>query len=90
MEETMRVIHPGLFVVMKRFPDRKNDLRQIYRSSESFRSICRNYQKCSKALNHWSKSKHAEAPDRQVEYAALLEELELEILQALEPQREMK
>jgi hypothetical protein len=86
----MTIITPGLFLVMNRFPDRRNDLRQMYRTSESFRSICRNYQKCTKALDHWGKSKSEQAPERQREYAALLQELELEIIQSLEPKREQK
>ncbi len=86
----MAVIHPSLFSVMKRFPDRRNALRQMYRTSESFRSICRNYQKCAKALDYWAKSKSAEAPDRHREYSALLQELELEIIQGLELKREQK
>ena len=86
----MRVIHPGLFLVMKHFPNRKSDLRQMYRSSESFRALCQNYQKCAKAMNYWEKSKKEEAPDRLREYTALLQELELEIMDNLEPKREQK
>ena len=84
----MAVIQPSLFLVMNRFPDHRNTLRQMYRSSESFRLSCHNYQKCTKALKHWAKSKSAQAPDRYREYAALLEELELEIIQSLEMKRE--
>jgi hypothetical protein len=56
----------------------------MYRTSETFQCICQNYQKCSEALSHWTKSKHADAPERQREYTALLKELELEIIQSLE------
>lgn len=80
----MTIITPGLFLVMNRFPDRRNDLRQMYRTSESFESLCRNYQKCSVALGHWTKSKHEEAPLRQREYSELLKELEQELIQSLE------
>jgi hypothetical protein len=80
----MRVIQPSLFLVMNRFPDRRNDLRQMYRTSESFQSICQNYQKCTVALGHWVKSKHEDAPSRQREYSELIDELELEIIQSLE------
>ena len=80
----MSVIHPGLFLIMQKFPDRKHALRQIYRKSESFQSICHNYQKCSEALRYWSESEHEKAPNRQREYSALLQELELEIIQSLE------
>ena len=80
----MQVIHPSLFLVMKNFPDKKDALRQMYRSSESFRVLCHNYQKCSEALDFWKKSKRTEAPDRHREYTALMQELELEIHQTLE------
>ncbi|MDJ0987856.1 MAG: hypothetical protein QNJ26_20100 [Desulfobacterales bacterium] len=80
----MAVIHPSLFLVMERFPDRKDDLRQRYRTSESFQSLCQSYQKCNKALEHWSQSKHAEAPSRQREYSQLITELEQEIIQSLQ------
>ena len=86
----MQVIHPSLFVVMKNFPDQKNELRHKYRTSESFRALCHNYQKCSEALKYWKKSKHAEAPDRHQEYTELLQELELEIQQTIELNRQQK
>ena len=69
---------------MKSFPDKKDALRQMYRSSESFRMLCRNYQKCAEALDFWKKSERPEAPDRHQEYIALLKELELEINQTIE------
>ena len=80
----MAVIHPSLFLVMERFPDRKDDLRDKYRINESFQSLCQSYQKCTEALEHWSQSKHAQAPNRQREYADLILELEQEIIQSLE------
>ena len=80
----MTIIRPGLFLVMNRFPDRKNTLRQLYRSSEFFESLCLNYQKCSDALVYWGKSESKQATDRHEEYSELLQELELEIIQILE------
>ena len=80
----MKIISPGLFLVMNRFPDRKNTLRQLYRSSETFESLCLNYQKCSDALVYWGKSEGKQATDRHEEYSELLLELELEIIQSLE------
>jgi hypothetical protein len=69
---------------MQRLPESKNALRQLYRTSESFQSICHSYQKCSEALRYWTKSEHEEAPNRQREYSELMQELELEIIQSLE------
>ncbi len=80
----MAVIHPSLFLVMKKIPDRKDALRQMYRASKSFQSICQNYQKCSEALRYWAESEDENAPDREIEYSALLQELELEITKSLE------
>jgi hypothetical protein len=82
----MAVIHPSLFIVMKSFPDHKDALRQMYRASKSFQSICQNYQKCSEALRYWAESEDENASDREKEYAALLQELELEITKGLEDQ----
>ncbi len=80
----MKIIHPSLFMVMTRFPERRKALRKMYRKSESFKAICHNYQKCSEALGYWKTSEHEAAPARQREYTALLNELELEIIQILE------
>ncbi len=80
----MPVIHPSLFIVMKHFPDRKDAVRQMYRSSNSFQDICRNYSKCSEALRYWAESEDENAPEREKEYSALLHELELEITNSLE------
>ena len=59
----MAVIHPSLFIVMRRFPDRKDALRHMYRASKSFQGICQNYQKCSEALRYWAESEDENAPD---------------------------
>ena len=80
----MTVIHPGLYLILQRFPDHKDVLRQMSRESESFKSICHNYQKCTEALNYWAKSTQPEAPDRHREYKMLLDELETEIENSLE------
>ena len=80
----MVVIHPSQFLVMKRFPEHRDELRQMYRTSESFQVLCQNYQKCAEALEYWTKSEHIEASNRQREYSDLLKELELEIIQSLE------
>ena len=80
----MSIIQPGLFLILRRFPRHKNDLRQLYRTSDSFQAMCHNYQKCSEALNYWSASEHEQAPLRKQEYAELIMELEQEIIQTAE------
>ncbi len=79
----MAVIHPSLFSVIKRFPDHRDAMRAMYMANESYQSLCHNYQKCEEALEHWTQSKHADAPERQREYAELLKDLEFEIVQSL-------
>jgi hypothetical protein len=80
----LAIIQPGLFLILQRFSDRKNALRQLYRTSESFQAICQSYQECSQALGYWSASGHPEAPNRQREYSELIKELEQEITLSLE------
>ena len=80
----MPVIHPSLFLIMERFPEHKDALREKYRIDENFRDACQNYKKCSEALKYWTNSKDENAPDREKEYSALLQELEQEILKSLE------
>jgi hypothetical protein len=87
LEIGLSIIQPGLFLILQRFPNRKDALRRLYRKSKSFQGICHSYQECSKALDYWAKSDHEEAPHRQREYSELINELELEILQSLEDEQ---
>ena len=80
----MTVIQPGLFLVMQRFPDRRDVLRHRFLNSESFKSICQDYQICSEALAYWAKSEHEKASDRYREYSMLLNEMESDIIQGLD------
>ena len=80
----MAVIQPGLFLILQRFPQRKEALRQLYRTSDTFQAICHSYQQCTEALDYWSISEHAEARSRQREYTELKNELEREIIQSLD------
>lgn len=75
----MSVIHPGLFLIMQRFPSRREALRRMYLSSPSFQTLCDDYRKCAQALNHWTRSGHALAPERARDYQELLRSLETEI-----------
>jgi hypothetical protein len=81
------VIHPALFLSMRRFAESRGVVRQLYHKSETFQGICHSYQKCSEALGYWAKSDLEEAPDRQREYLELINELELEILQSIEEEQ---
>ena len=79
----MKVIRPGLFSVLKRFPKRHDTAKRLFRESESFQTMCEDYQKSVKALDHWKQSELNIAPLRRTEYTALMQELEKEILQTL-------
>ena len=79
----MTVIHSNLFHVVKRFPDRKEAVKRLFRESDTFQTVCEDYRRCAEALRHWNQSASEEAPARREEYAALLRDLETEILQSL-------
>lgn len=79
----MKVIHTHLYTILERFPDHKEAVRVLFNKSEAFRSVCKDYGQCLNALEHWNRSTSGDAPARRQEYAALLEELEAEILQSL-------
>ena len=75
----MSMIHPGLFLIMQRFPSQRNRLRRLYLSSPSFQTICDDYQKCTEALEHWMRSGHDNASERSREYQELKQSLESEV-----------
>lgn len=79
----MPIIHPGLFLVMQRFPNKRDILRQIYLKNSSFQTFCDDYQKCMKALEYWTRSDHEEAEKRSREYRELRENLESEIMEII-------
>ena len=79
----MPVIQTSVFTVVKRFPDRNDTVKQLFKKSETFQSVCDDYRRCAEALRHWNESASEEAPARREEYAALLRDLEAEILQNL-------
>ena len=75
----MSMIHPGLFLIMQRFPSQRDRLRRLYLSSPSFQTICDDYQKCTEALEHWMRSGHDNASERSREYQELKQSLESEV-----------
>lgn len=79
----MAVIESNIFYVVKRFPDRKKDIVQLFRADQNFQTICDDYRRCSEALQRWNQSASEEAATCRKDYAELLQELELEIIQIL-------
>jgi len=79
----MPITLTSLFPVMKRFPNRRNAVKQLFKESNSFQTMCEDYRECIDALDYWKRSDSKEAPLRRTEYSALLRDLEMEILQKL-------
>lgn len=79
----MSIIEPSLFLVFERFPDRKKAAKKLFYENEEFKSVCEDHRQCSAALRYWSQSSKESAPARKLEYAALLQELEEEIMTIL-------
>ena len=80
----MTVINSRVFHVLEKFPDRSGEIKRLFKESPSFQTICGDYRKCIEALHHWNQSHAKEAPARREEYATLLHDLEVEILQSLD------
>lgn len=74
------IIRPGLFLVIERFPDRRDVFKHFYAEQESFRSLCENYRQCLEALHYWAQADRKNAATRHREYHKLLHELEGELL----------
>lgn len=59
-------------------------MERLRQSSASFLSLLDDYESCLTALAYWKESTEIRAPDLCREYAALLQELEEEVLGYLE------
>jgi hypothetical protein len=76
----MPVVPIGLLYVLNRFPEHEEAITRLYRKNESFQILVKDYGRCEEALRHWRTLASGEAPLRAAEYAALLQELEEEVL----------
>lgn len=79
----MTVIHPSLFKVIKRFPERRDEIRHLLDHSEVFRNMCEDYRQCKEAILYWSDQGSEESLVRTSEYMELLQDLETEITTCL-------
>jgi len=70
--------------VISQFEGWKIRIEQSFRESDDFRSLCKDYAVCARALENWQASNAAAATERQQEYTKLLAELGKEILDWLE------
>lgn len=80
----MVVIQSCVFYVVRRFPDRGDAIKRLFRESENFHTICEDYGLCVEALKRWSESTSKEALVRRSEYTELMEDLESEIRKYLD------
>jgi hypothetical protein len=78
---SQKMIPPPLSHAMKQFPEHKEFLAKHYRKNEVFRSLCRDFLDCRRAVEFWCQSspdnKHADEICQ--EYKALFAELKDEI-----------
>ena len=78
---TMAVIYPGIFQVLKRFPEQREEIVKCFNDNDFFPALCQDYKQCSEALQFWSRKDSDESLQRKAEYEELLHSLEVEILQ---------
>jgi len=71
----------GCISVVERFPEKKEALKTLFESDQSFQSLCEEYEACLAALRYWRDSSLPEAPNFRNEFSLLLSELEEEILE---------
>lgn len=74
----------ALAPILEKFPEAGAKIRQLYRQSPSFQSLCEDYQDCLAAWQHWQQATSEDAPTLCQSYAELLEELDQEVRDYLE------
>jgi hypothetical protein len=78
--ERMKNSRASLRLVIERFPEHQPSLERLWEVNSSFQSLCDEYENCVAALKYWQLSAEQEARHYRDEYAALVPELEAEIL----------
>jgi hypothetical protein len=78
----------ALAPVLEKFPETAAAIRELFHRSASFQSLCGDYRDCLAAWHYWRQSPAEEAPVLCQSYAELLQELEEEIRQFLEQQKD--
>jgi hypothetical protein len=75
-----------LKLIKDRFAGREELIERAFRHDVTFRSLCKDYRDCYKALARLRRDDLASAAQRRAEYAELLDELGCEIRGWLETQ----
>ncbi len=65
--------------VMMRFPEYRKSIEKLYFQSESFKSLCEDYQECLSAIERWSRSVEERVKPYRKELLELKNDLEEEI-----------
>jgi hypothetical protein len=76
----------ALASVLENFPGAVARIRELFQKSPDFQSLCEDYRECLANWRHWQAASE-EAPGYCKIYAELLQELEQEIRQSLEPEK---
>jgi hypothetical protein len=77
----------ALASVLENFPGAVARIRELFLQSADFQSLCEDYRECLANWRHWRQADSEQAPDYRKIYAELLQELEQEIRQSLEPEK---
>ena len=72
-----------MYHIRKRFPEMSETIDILVAEDPEFRAICEDYDDCVNALRYWIGCKEPEAEIRVNEYRTLINELENEIVGAL-------
>lgn len=80
----MKQMNEDLVAVINRLPEHADVLQKHFLRNTEFQSMCGDYRKCHDALIYWAHLKNKESTGAREEYAALLAELEAEIIQFLD------
>ena len=75
----------ALASVLENFPEAVARIRELFLQSPDFQSLCEDYRECLTNWRHWRQATSEQAPAYDKIYTELLQELEQEIRQSLEP-----
>jgi hypothetical protein len=76
----MKLKFKNLHYIIARFPEYRQVIVEMYRESNTFRSLCDDYSECMRILDHLNTSKGLIKNQQDKEYLELAGELEQEIL----------
>jgi hypothetical protein len=77
----------ALASVLEKFPEAAARIRELFHQSFSFQSLCEDHRDCLAAWRYWRQATTKEAPALCQSYTELLQELEQEVRQYLEPEQ---